>query len=686
MGGGAARLSIPEVLNPKTRLAAFQRYCLATESDANTRSLMLGFTTFARDHAGLNLTVSPAAPGGPVYLLTWHSALLEPEDWGGQEGTPERRPRTSEVLVPGDVKFQRFTADGAPVADEWNSARNSVVIDVDGDGVPEQIEQLFWPPGGLVQSEFLVVRPAQVRFEHVSFAVLYNVRPKDRSLQSPWGFQVRPGHPGESCTLELGPLIGLEGVEPAVVFRWDATARAWKGPERKPGDHFVVITSQDPAQGLDSDQVFREAERLARSGVLTLPLQDAPAVPPGATAKPLSPLDEQRVDKDEVSKPYERRSLAGLSNEETLAYMGARRSIREYVRARMLKPADVPNLWTQDPAQAALAYVRANRPPDLEPYFLYHFAGAPDETAPEEGDLTLTDGPSGCFSPGGAYVHHLHCAPEGSFLSLVRTLQPWANVSRLVNHDRAEVRRLDLSQDQARRLLQTLWWMSRVRTRALPSGESLGGPGGSSTSDGEATVQIVAGGDKVTITATRSDDYMVDYVGVSAFSAAYSATSFINLAVRLFQREVPAWLGEAWTSQAPPDREESWPFEGSQPPEDLIAARRRVAELLQLAIKGKVAPDLTGPMVLMVGSDGWQELRPAVERLATQLPPPFAWEKRIEDIEKEISVWEQKFGEAASERASFERRYPGPPSDGQPLTLPANPRPDFQRAPARHEG
>lgn len=679
LGGAAlaaeqARLSIPEVLNPDTRIGAFQRFCVSGAPDDTKKAEMEDAKSFARCHLGLNVTVSPDAPGGPRYLLSWLSLFSDSGNWGEQEGTPESRPRTSQVLVPREVQYQMFSSTGEPLASEERSTFKSVAIDVDGDGSPELITPYHWdvrtaeaealrPP---LEVDFLVVSPAGARFDKVSLAILYNVKPQNRALKSPWSFQVRPGRGGENCTLELGPADGLEGVEPIAVFRWDKAKGGWTQPERKPGDHFIVITSEDPSKELSADNVFQEAERLAREGALDLPLQDPPSVsplqdpsavlPPSAGEPPQ--FASERVDKNDVSKPYQKRSLAGLSNEETLAYMGARRSIREYVQARTLKPAAVPDLWTQDPAQAALAYVRANRPPQLDAQFLYQFATGAGEAAPGEGDFTLTDGPSGCFAPGGAYVHHLHCAREGSFLAQVRTLHPWANVSHIVAHDRAEVRKLDLSHEQARRLLQTLWWMSRLRTRPLSSRDGSQYFGGSSTSDGEATVQIVAEKEKVTITATRSDDTFMDFMGTSEFSAGYSTTSFINLAVRLLEREVPAWLGEAWTSQAPPDWGESWPFEKPQPAEELIAARQRVAGLLQLALERKVAPDLVGPAVGMVGDNGWHEMRPALEKLATQLPPPFAWEIRIGEIEKELAVWQKKFGEAASERASWKRRYP----------------------------
>lgn len=660
-----ARLSIAEVLHPETRLAAFRRYCLSAEQREDMRWLLTDLRTFARFHAGLHVSVSPAAPGGPRYLLTWHSEENDQTNWDAQEGTPEKPALESEVLRPQRMVYaQSFDGEGEPTGKE-ELASDSVLIDVDGDGDPERIEQMEYKIAGAAadpndrgwHGQYFKV--TQSHSPNLSLAALYNVWPDGRGLQSTWGWQVRPGRSGEGCAIELGPLADASGAEAAVVFRWDAATKKWLLPTQKPDSHFVILSSPQAGEALTDDVARREAELAVRGGRLRLPLREPPTNLPPPGQPRINSFRTENVPKDELSKPYQRRPLAGLSPEETLAYMGARPSVYEYLRAKMPKPADVPDLWSQEPAQAALAYVRAHRPPELDSRFVYRFASSPGEKPPDEGDFTLTDGPSGCFSPSGAYVHHLHCAPQGSFLVFVRTLQPLFGVSHIVNHDRAEVRQVDLSHEQARRLLQTLWWMSRLRTRALTNDLYMEFMGGGSTSDGQATVQIVTPQEKVSITDTRADSYVADYMGqslgVSAFSTGYSATAFLNLTARLFEREVPAWLGAAWTSQAPASEEKGWPFEEVQPPADFAAVRPRVAALLQLATEGKMAPDVTGPAVEVAGRHGWREMRPWLEKLAAQLPPLFAWEVRIEEIGQETKVWQEKFGEAASERASARR-------------------------------
>jgi hypothetical protein len=78
------------------------------------------------------------------------------------------------------------------------------------------------------------------------------------------------------------------------------------------------------------------------------------------------------------------------------------RNLDQVVYERAEQLAAIPGFWEMKPSKNALAAIHANRPLDVRDREAFTFDLSDGKQAPEEGDLTLDDGPSGCFAPSGA--------------------------------------------------------------------------------------------------------------------------------------------------------------------------------------------------------------------------------------------------------------------------------------------
>ncbi len=214
------------------------------------------------------------------------------------------------------------------------------------------------------------------------------------------------------------------------------------------------------------------------------------------------------------------------------------------------------------------------------------------------------------------------------------------------------IQKLDLPYEQARHFFQAVWWMSRVRSRHT-DGTSLGDfRSVGSTGGGFATVQIVAGTQKVTVSDLRSAGHAGTFLGMRTHSESYEPSAFIDLVVQLFRREMPERLGQPWQVQKMSEEWDSFDFTE----ERLARIKTTSAELLRLFRKGKLAPRAAFQLVNMAGRMGWRELRGEIEAIATFLPPPLEHEKRLAQIKEELNRWQEKLGTEAGQKAFRKRQ------------------------------
>ncbi len=331
-----------------------------------------------------------------------------------------------------------------------------------------------------------------------------------------------------------------------------------------------------------------------------------------------------------------------------------------YRRGRAAAATALPGLWKQDPKSAALAYVRRDRDPATRELYMTAIP-ATEEAAPGEGDLTYTNAFAACLGPYIVTRYHLHCAAEGSFLLRMERYLQSGTLPRTDWRSHWEVRRIDLSREQARQLFQVVWWMSRVRSLQYKfSGTSSSSFAGDETS---AVAFRVKGKSVQPRGSLRS--------GIRA--GGLYPTTFSRLTAQLLDQDVADWLGEPWKAQAMPVRlAENNGLTIPQTAEARARIKEEMAGVLRLFGEGKVSAPLAEQAVLAVGEENWRDLRGAVERAREVLPPLFPFEKRLAEIEEQLKPWKEKLGKEAGEWASWgreNRRHAGHRKAGAPRAI-----------------
>lgn len=653
----AIKISIPDVLRPETRARAFQEFLAAYEPET------VGSFGLSKPKG---LRVSELRKGSelPRYLVSWP---IMTDDWDEVDGfdSASAPPR---VIVPQEsLRYLIFQSDGSLISKgQPDYVSNGTVADMDGDGEPEIIEivassgadipglEPVGSPSGAkgeasTSYEFLQVRPNGWNSKPV-LAILYNTHPRGRALGNTWGYQLSDLDGDGSWEIQLGPVLVPSGVEPKVTIHWDRVGKAWIGPEWKSGDHVRVIRGAS---------LWEEVERITRDGGLGYSLAPIPAIDEGTEELSRS-YDQQDILPDKVSKPYVYRSLSKSSNEELFDFMSKRPRLWDYVQERIREATKTEGFWTLTPPESALAFARKNRPPSSATRHLIGIFNPGNEAAPEEGGLTLSDGPSGCFAPEGGYVHQLHCAREGSYFAYVETSW-WGGIAPLhMRRAALDFRKVDLAYEQARHVLQTGWWLSRIRSRQISSdGEQM--VGGGSTSDGFASVHLASKDSNFTLGGFRYAGFGWRFAGCDLTDETYSPSAFVNLTVQLLRRELPGKIGTAWESLATPSR---WTEEIDAPEphtaEEIERLKATARELLRLYGDGSLRAGPAYEVVRAAGEMGWKELRPAIERVKTVIPPPAAYENRLAEIDAELARLAKELGPEASPAGYRNRQYRWP--------------------------
>jgi hypothetical protein len=187
------------------------------------------------------------------------------------------------------------------------------------------------------------------------------------------------------------------------------------------------------------------------------------------------------------------------------------------VRDLQAEAMRVPEFWSLEPEAAALAYVEHNRPPSIASRYVLSTFDPSGEGAPQEGDVTLGDGPWGCFAPRGVSVHHLHCAREGATLVFAQRVANFMRGPLPANPFDYDFRALKLSYARAHQFLEIIWWLNRIESRKVGTGEGEFLIGGRSTDDGPATAQLVYGKQRVLIEGMRRASFEDGYGGVGQY-------------------------------------------------------------------------------------------------------------------------------------------------------------------------
>jgi hypothetical protein len=286
---------------------------------------------------------------------------------------------------------------------------------------------------------------------------------------------------------------------------------------------------------------------------------------------------------------------------------------REFVSNQSGQPVNEPEgqlpegFWEMQPKAAALALVEANRTPEhRQKYQLYVNGFNP----PAWGWFVLNFGFSSSYSSTSSLVAmRFGSTKPYLFQSSHKEVAEMDRVSDGSGHG---LRLIDVSVDEARFLVQVLFWLDQTRTKPAKEESSAGS-------------QI---------------DGMVAGSLASRWKGGYDKEAFHRFADFLLNRELPRHLGERWKGIAPvAHRDAGAPLDGRSQSQEEGETRDQLTFVALTALKRhRVTPwpaSALKEVVECAGNAGLVRTLPALEDLKRSLPPPYAEEREFRKLDEE---------------------------------------------------
>ncbi len=652
-----ARIAVEELAYPSKRMAALQAFVLRAEPDFAQTMEWRDPAKFAASHLRFEVHELPAGSAGDVrFLVSFDGRFPSSLDaWPEESEARVFAPKPGEPLEPfHEINYYRFTADGRAVGGpDAEMLFDGNIGDFNRDGQLEIVE--YEGGNGFAGTSTVSIGGMEVCYATIKravpdaqpiFAVVYDMHGEGREEVEPWGGQLADADGDGVFAFQIGPRTAGR-IVPKVTFNWDGARGTWIGPAPEKGAHFKVL---DPAK-LDD-----EIQSIVSGGGLGYAAELKPKVVREA-GRADSPYEiAKNLPADEVSKPYRYASLAALSDEQILDYMTRRRTVWDVAHERMEAAGHVEKLWELDPKSAALEYAHAHRPPSARTEFRYGVDDLDGQRAPEQGTVMVSDGPSGCFAPSGAFMHLLHCAPGDSYLLFSGGVTVWNQGNPLAQRAVFDFRKVPLSDAEARQALQIVWWLSRIRAQRLTERDGAGGM--SSTSDGFAHVEMNTPQGGIRVEGTRFSARGV-WVGVGDTCDNYDQTAFLNLVIWFFNHDLTEHLGARWPKFSLWERSGAQPGADPYPPGEREHIEALSADWLRMIADAALPRSFARVPLWAVSEFGLKPSRADVARIAALLPSPSETEKRLDALDAEMTAWKKAHGSNGTDDSDvFGRAHP----------------------------
>jgi hypothetical protein len=443
---------------------------------------------------------------------------------GLDELFPEGRPvPRGPLALRNELLIEVITGAGALVEPFGGSSvlNDGIVADINGDGRVERVDHTLYGVEGVDTVAVLQIWPVKLH-SAPSLNVLYNWGGDD------WAYQIADRDRDGRVEIELGPRQA-EGVRAKVVFAWDPQRQAYVSAAGNAGDHFRVLQPGDP---------WKQLEHLKAEGLRFA--NDPDAVSPESRAGRFGmPRQEKRLAAD--SQPYVYRSLRDLDDQAILRYMegGAR-------AGEAPPPPDVTptQFWTSPPRSAVAAFLDANRSPKHKGAYRIAIDDRDGAAPPESGTVAYHGESAPCYQSTG-WVWFLSARPGDSYLAYGSSSRAGTVFFDFVRTQPSfDLTYAPVTDADARQVLQAVWWLSKVRSKARGE-ESFGGMASTADGSGRLSVRSVAG-------ASLADAQGTVWAGScgSRWTGDYGSDEFLNLAAHLVESALPARLGRAWRQPA----------------------------------------------------------------------------------------------------------------------------------------
>jgi hypothetical protein len=342
--------------------------------------------------------------------------------------------------------------------------------------------------------------------------------------------------------IEAGPRTAT-GLMPKAVWKWDRAKRAYVGPQGEAGDHFRIINGAN---------LWKEFRRL-KAAQLTFP-KDADAIAAHDYRPEKSPTPMQSISPTE---PYRYTSLKDATDAEFFRFMAqgkaeADRDGQNNNRGRLPE-----NFWSLDSKAAALALVEANRTEKHRAHYQIAIDDRDKVEPPPRCTIAFSDASARCYNAVDGH-YFVRVDPDDSYVAFAGSSAAGVVFYNAVYDQPVfDLRICPLPYDRARQFARVIWWLDRVRSRAV-------------STDSETERIISSGGGRGHFVMRVNDRAVIDHAnGLDGLSERwtdnYTPEIFLNFASFLITDALPASLGQTWLQFEPTEQRPSELRETSAP-------------------------------------------------------------------------------------------------------------------------
>jgi DNA-binding transcriptional ArsR family regulator len=586
------------------------------------------FKKFEFGHYNSRLLVCPQGkPQPPIYLVLY-----------GFEGGPETESssdayvikKPSELFPPtppgpgGAAEMEpaicAFTAEGRVVRPFGHDTvlSHGTLADINGDEIVELVDSMTYGVEGGGTATILTVWAVKAKAEPL-LTLLLNWE-KDE-----WTYRLADQDGDGVSDIEAGPRTAA-GFMPKAVWKWDRAKRAYVGPRGEVGDHFRIINGAN---------LWKEFRRL-KAAQLTFP-KDADAIAAHDYRPEKSPTP---IPSAAPTEPYRYTSLKDATDAELIRFMAQGKSefYREAETARHHLPE---HFWTLDAKAAALAWVEANRTEKHRVHYQIAIDDRDKAEPPIRCTIAFSDASARCYNAVDGH-YFVRVDPDDSYVAFAGSSAAGVVFYNAVYDQPVfDLRICPLPYDRARQLAHVIWWLDRVRSRAV-------------STDSETERIITTGGGRGHFVMRVKDQAVIDHAnglgsGLNdSWTENYTPETFLNLASYLITNALPESLGQAW-SQFEPTEQRSSEMREASAPVYTEAERKRLQEFTERFLswfsvsQERISFPILSVVAQFAGDFGIVSNAPRLREIEAALPSPAPRKRTFDEISAEQSTLPQPF-------------------------------------------
>lgn len=586
------------------------------------------FKTFEVTHYNSRLVVCPQEkPRPPIYLVLY-GFLDRTETGSSGDNYVVRHP--SELFPPPppgsadaaekEPAIRAFTAEGRVVRPFGHDTvlSGGTLADINGDELVERVDLMTYGVEGGGTATVLTVSAVKMKAE-LLLTVLLNWENDE------WTYRLIDQDGDGVSDIEAGPRTAA-GLVPKAVWKWDRAKRAYVGPQGEAGDHFRVINGAT---------LWKEFRRL-KTARLTFP-KDAEAISKYET-KPESTVAQTP---SSPAEPYRYTSLKSASDADLWRFMAHSQSESERDAENASRNRLPENFWTMDAKAAALALVEANRTEKHRAHYQIAIDDRDQAEPPPRCTITFSTASARCYNAIDGH-YFLRIDPDDSYLAFAGSSSGGVVFYNAVYDQPVfDLRICPLGYEEARKIAHVIWWLDRVRSRAL-------------STDSETERIITSGGGRGHFVMRVDDRAVIDQANGLASSLSetwtdhYTPETFLNFAWFLVTDALPASLGQTWSQFEPTEQRPSERRETSAPVYS-EAERKRLQEFTDRFLswfsltQERISFPIVSQAVQFLGNFGIVSHAPRLREIEAALPSPAPPKRSYDEISAEEDKLPQPF-------------------------------------------